>query len=177
MRSSRPARLVAGVLALSLAILPAAPARAQAATESAAKAAFIYNVALFSNLPGVSGTVRLCVLGRDPFGAALERLEGKSVGEAKMTVAYPHSHSEALRQCQILFISASEADSLGTLAEAAKAAGILSISDSKGAARRGVMLELYVEERRIAFECNGAMARAASIVLSSKLLRLARAVY
>lgn len=176
MRLPCPDRLYAGVLALSLAVL-SAPSHAQAATEYAAKAAFIYNVALFSSLPGMSGTMRLCVLGRDPFGAALDRLEGKAVGEAKMTVAYPHSGREAVRQCQILFISASEGDNLGALADAAKDAGVLTISDIKGAARQGVMLELYVDEKRIAFECNGGAARAASIALSSKLLRLARAVH
>lgn len=177
MRLTGPGCVKTGVLALSLAILPAAPSRAEAAGEYAAKAAFIYNVALFSSLPGVNGTVRLCVLGRDPFGSALEGLDGKAVGAAKMAVAHPHSGSEALRQCQILFISASEADSVATLADAARDAGVLTISDIKGGARRGVMLELYVEDKRIAFECNGAVARAAGIGLSSKLLRLARAVY
>lgn len=176
MRPTCPGRVKTCLLALFLALLPAA-SRAETATEYAAKAAFIYNVALFSSVPSVNGTMRLCVLGRDPFGAALERLDGKTVGAARMAVAYPHSGSEALKQCQILFISASEGDSVATLADAARDAGVLTISDIKGAARRGVMLELYVEDKRIAFECNGAVARAASIGLSSKLLRLARAVY
>jgi hypothetical protein len=170
-------------LALLLPLLPLLPsfmpavAHAQAADEYAAKAAFIYNIALFSTLPNANGVVRLCVLGRDPFGSVLAALDGKALGNARLAVGYPRSSAEALAQCHILFISASEADSLALLADSAKTAGVLTIADVKGAARKGVMLELCVDERRIAFEFNGAAARGAGINLSSKVLRLARAVY
>jgi hypothetical protein len=163
-------------LALLLPLLPAA-AHAQTADEYAAKAAFIYNIALFTTFPNPNGTVRLCVLGRDPFGSVLAALDGKALGNARLEVGYPRSGAEALVQCHILFISASEADSLSALADSARTAGVMTIADIKGAARKGVMLELCVDERRIAFEFNGAAARAAGISLSSKVLRLARAIY
>jgi hypothetical protein len=63
------------------------------------------------------------------------------------------------------------------LADSARAAGVLTIADTRGAARKGVMLELVLDDRRIAFEFNGAAARGAGVVLSSKVLRLARAIY
>jgi hypothetical protein len=66
---------------------------------------------------------------------------------------------------------------MAALAGSARAAGVLTIADMRGAARKGVMLELYLDDRRIAFEFNGAAARSAGIVLSSKVLRLARAIY
>lgn len=177
MRVFAAPRLCAGLFALACSVLAATPSYAQTATEYAAKAAFIYNIALFSSLPRASDTMRLCVLGRNPFGSTLDSLEGKPVGQAKMTVAYPGTGNEALKQCQILFIGASEEHNLDTVAEAARDAGILTISDLKGAARRGAMLELALENKRIAFEGNGTAMRAASIVLSSKVLRLAKAVY
>jgi hypothetical protein len=170
-------------LALSLllpALLPSpaqAQAQAQAADEYAAKAAFIYNIALFASLPNANGMVRLCVLGRDPFGGALAALDGKALGNALLSIGHPRSGGEALLQCHILFIGASEADDLAPLAENARAAGVLTIADVPGAARKGVMLELCVDERRIAFEFNGTAARGAGINLSSKVLRLARAVH
>lgn len=164
--------------ALALALLVPASAHAQAAAEYAAKAAFIYNIAVFSNFPsGAAGLIRLCVLGRDPFGNILNSLEGKRLGEATMTIAYPRSAGEALKQCQIVFISASEADNIAVLADSGREAGILTIADTRGAARKGIMLELCVEDKRIAFEVNGEAARTANIALSSKVLRLARAVY
>lgn len=179
-----PSLLLAGCVrlqlacALALAALAPAPAHAQAAAEYAAKAAFIYNIALFSNFSNANtGLVRLCVLGRDPFGDTLNKLEGKSLGEATITIAYPRSGGEALKQCQIVFISASEEDNFAVLADAGKAAGVMTIADTKGAARKGIMLELSVEDKRIAFEFNVEAARTANIALSSKVLRLARAVY
>jgi hypothetical protein len=99
------------------------------------------------------------------------------LGNARLTIVYPRSGPEALMQCHILYISASEADDMATLAGSARAAGVLTIADTRGAARKGVMLELYVDDRRIAFEFNGAAARGAGIALSSKVLRLARAIY
>jgi hypothetical protein len=178
MRSVSLAGVVRHKLALALALLLPTSAYAQAAAEYAAKAAFIYNIALFSNFPsGNTGLIRLCVLGRDPFGGILNSLDGKRLGEARMTIAYPRSEGEALKQCQIVFISASEADNIATLADSGKEAGVMTISDTKGAARKGIMLELSVEDKRIAFEVNGEAARRANIALSSKVLRLARAVY
>lgn len=173
----RPAPLQL-LCALALALLVPAAACAQAAAEYAAKAAFIYNVALFSNFPnGNNGLIRLCILGRDPFGDILRKLEGKRLGEATMTIAYPDTRAEALKQCQIVFISASEADNIAMLADAGRQAGVMTVADLQGAARKGIMLELRVEDQRIAFEFNAEAARAASITLSSKVLRLARAVY
>ena len=163
-------------LLLCCALLPAA-AWAQEAGEYAAKAAFIYNVAQFSSLPNMNGVVRLCVLGRDPFGSALGTLEGRMLGNARLAILYPHTGPEALMQCHILYISASESDDMTALADSARAAGVLTIADTRGAARKGVMLELVLDDRRIAFEFNGAAARGAGVVLSSKVLRLARAIY
>jgi hypothetical protein len=177
MMRTRPAPLQL-VCAFALALLVPTAACAQAAAEYAAKAAFIYNIALFSHFPtGNNGVIRLCVLGRDPFGDILKKLEGKHLGEAKMTIAYPDSRGEALKQCQIVFISASEVDNIALLADAGRQAGVMTVSDMQGAARKGIMLELNVEDKRIAFEFNAEAARAASITLSSKVLRLARAVY
>lgn len=164
--------------ALVLVLFLPGAACAQAAAEYAAKAAFIYNIALFSSFPhGDASLIKLCVLGRDPFGHLLDSLEGKRLGEARMTIVYPRSGGEALKQCQVVFVSASEVDNIAGLAESAREAGVMTIADTKGAARKGIMLELSVEDKRIAFEFNAEAARIANIALSSKVLRLARAVY
>ncbi|MFB9245794.1 YfiR family protein [Massilia antarctica] len=165
-------------LALALLLPAAARAQAPAAAEYAAKAAFIYNLALFSTFPDArAGLIRLCILGRDPFGKLLAGLEGKPLGDARMTIAYPPSGRDALKQCQIVFVSASESDTVALLAQSARQEGVLTVSDAKGAARMGIMVELDVEDKRIAFEFNAEAARAANIALSSKVLRLARMVY
>lgn len=179
LRGRARASWLAGLISLvGLILLWPACVRAQTASEYAAKAAFIYNIALFTTFPSTdAGLIRLCVLGRNPFDGALQTLQGKAVGSARLTVEHPGSVAEAMKRCQILFISESEADSLQVLAEAARDAAVLSVADIRGAAKRGVMLELSVQEQRIGFEFNGAVARSANIALSSKVLRLAKAVY
>lgn len=173
-----PAFASAAAWMLAAALLWPGACGAQPAAEYEAKAAFIYNIALFTSFPQLEGgQIHLCVLGRDPFNGALQALQGKPVGAARLTVDYPRSASEALRRCQILFIGDSEHDALATLLEASREAPVLTVADMRGAARRGVMLELSVHEQRISFEFNGTAARAANIALSSKVLRLAKAVH
>ena len=151
---------------------------AQPVREYEAKAAFIYNIALFTSFPNAgAGTLRLCVLGRDPFDGALNALAGKSVGALRLAVDYPRSASEAMKRCQILYISDSEADNIPALADAGRDSSVLTVADTRGAAHQGVMLELCVQDKKIGFEFNGAAARSANISLSSKVLRLAKAVY
>lgn len=153
-------------------------ASAEQVEEYAVKAAFIYNVARFSAFHEQNeGSIYLCVLGRDQFGPILKSFEGKPVGAMKIAVRYPLTSSEAMMKCHIVFISSSEADNLETVAEAARVSGILSVADTRGAARKGIMVELAIEDRRIVFEVNNASARAANITISSKVLRLAKAVY
>ena len=180
MRAPVPAallRLAIGIAASAILSWPS-HGRAPSAAEYAAKAAFIYNIALFTTFPHADGAlVRLCVLGRDPFDGALHALQGKAVGTARLAVEHPESAMEAMKRCQILFISDSEAADLIALGEAARDAAVLSIADVRGAAKKGVMLELAVQDKRIGFEFNGAAARSANIALSSKVLRLAKAVY
>jgi hypothetical protein len=166
------------VAACACALLWPACGNAQPAGEYEAKAAFIYNIALFTSFPNAdAGTLRLCVLGRDPFDGALNALAGKAVGSLRLAVAFPRSSSEAMKRCQILYISDSEADSMAALADAGRDASVLTIAGTRGAARQGVMLELCVQDKKIGFEFNGASARSANISLSSKVLRLAKAVY
>lgn len=153
-------------------------ASAESADEYAAKAAFIYNIALFSTFPDQSqDTLHLCVLGRDPFGSTLKAMEGKLVGAKKLAVHYPKSSTEAAKRCRIVFISSSEVDNLQAIVDSAQEAGTLTVADTRGAAQKGVMVELAVEDKRIAFEINNERARAANITISSKVLRLARVVY
>ncbi|MFT5643257.1 MAG: hypothetical protein ACI83P_000802 [Janthinobacterium sp.] len=143
--------------------------------EYALKAAFIYNFALFTTWPDrLDRTITLCVLGPDPFGAALDPLNGKQVGAAKLAVRRMKNRSEAVSGCQIVFVAESELDNY---LDAQVAPGVLTIADSKGAAQRGIMIELTAENRKIGFEFNQTKALQASVPVSSKLLRIARRVY
>jgi hypothetical protein len=54
---------------------------------------------------------------------------------------------------------------------------VLTVADMEDAAQQGVIIGLAIDKQRITFEINASAARNANIVLSSRLLSLARNVY
>lgn len=161
-----------------LALHGAARSEATASPEYALKAAFIYNFAKFTTWSErADHTITLCIVGRDPFGAAIEPLEGKEIGMAKLTIRHTKSVGEALRSCQIVFLAESEVDNFLARSDSFRESGVLTIADKEGAARQGVMIELTPEDKKIGFEFNQEAARVGHVQISSKLLRIARKVY
>ena len=152
---------------------------AAATAEYALKAAFIYNFALFTSWDErADKTIHLCVLGRDPFGTALDQLEGKPVGAARLATHRMRNPTEAAHNCQIVFVTYAEVENFLARPSAAQdGIGVLTITDRDGAARMGIMIELTTEDRKIGFEFNQEAARVNHLQVSSKLLRIARKVY
>jgi hypothetical protein len=168
----------ARLAALLLALCAAAPA-ARAADdlpEYRLKAAFLYNFALFTEWPAdVGSTLRLCVVGPDPGGAARDGLPGKSVGERSIAVQHK-TGIDGLKGCQIVFIAPAAAAQLTRVLDALEGQTVLTVADSAGAARQGVALNMTVSQNKVSFEANLKAARAARLNLSSKLLRVATEV-
>jgi len=161
------------ILALFFPIL----AHAAAFSEYELKAAFVYNFASFTDWPSKAAPgMSVCVIEQDPFGRALDALEGKAVKGQSLSVRRLSTIAEA-RTCRVLFISASEVNNLPRLLAAVKDLPVLTVSDMDDAAHQGVIIGLAIEKQRITFEINAAAARNANIVLSSRLLSLARNVY
>lgn len=161
---------------LLLAIMDGARA-AESVPEYELKSAFLYNFALFTEWPQRPGNVlSLCLFGYDRFGRAVELIEGKPVRQAVIRIRHPGSLAE-LRDCHMLFIADSELPQLREILGAIKGAPVLTVTDSKGAARDGAMINLMLVGQRVTFEVNTAAAQAAGLNLSSKLLRLAHKLY
>jgi hypothetical protein len=77
----------------------------------------------------------------------------------------------------VLFIGSSEERNIHRIMRALQGTSILSIGDTTGFARQGVIINFYLEQKRVRFEVNAAAARQAGLVISSKLLKLAGSVY
>lgn len=164
---------IVGLLLMVAAVAHAA----EPVPEYELKAAFLYNFMLFTEWPGKPGEeLTLCLYGRDRFGAALDAIEGRPVKNASVRVHRPESLSQ-LRACQALFIADSEMPGLRKILETVKGAPVLTVADSKGAARAGVMINLALTGQHVTFEINTAAAKAAGLNISSKLLRLAQTLY
>lgn len=153
-----------------------APARAADLSEYGLKAAFIYNFARFTEWPPEVGPVlNLCIVGPDPFGAAIDALQDKPVGERALSIQRDHAPG-SLTRCQIVYFAPAAVGELSRTLAQLKGSAVLTVADTPGAAKQGVALNMVVVQGKVAFEANLAATRHARLRLSSKLLQLATQV-
>jgi hypothetical protein len=153
----------------------------QKPNEYQVKAAYLYNFGRFVEWPAKVTTARtgsfdICVLGEDPFGPALDAtLAGEMMGNQKVAarrISNPHDSVD----CQILFISSSEANRLNKIIDLLDKSSVLTVSDLPQFLQRRGMIQFVVEENRIRFEVNLTATERAGLTLSSELLKVATAV-
>jgi hypothetical protein len=166
--------LMAGLLLL---VITASVHAVESVPEFELKAAFLYNFALFTEWPEKpEGVLTICLYGKDRFGEAMHSIEGKPVKNVSIKIRHPDSLAQ-LRGCHMLFIADSELHQLREILEAVRGAPVLTVTDSRGAGRAGAMINLMLVGQRVTFEINTAAVQAAGLSISSKLLRLAHALY
>jgi hypothetical protein len=156
-------------------------ASGQALDEYQVKAAFLYNFAKFVEWPPeafktAKDPILVCVLGRNPFGKALEEaIRGKSI--AGRAFAYRHvSDAESASACQILFVGSEESKHFRSLLESLKPMGILTVGEAQGFAADGGVINFKLDDGHVRFEINVAAAEHEQLHISAKLLSLAQIV-
>lgn len=175
-----PMRILA---ALMLATLLAGPARADSArpppeSEAVLKAAFIFNFAKFTEWPALSAgaPIEACIYGDDAIAAALqETVAGQSIVGHVIAVRATKD-SAGFRLCHLLFIGSAEAQRVQAALNSVSTMPVLTVSDGKGFAKTGGIIEMYVEEGRMRFAINVSAVERSGLHLSSRLLGLARIV-
>jgi len=177
------------ILVLGMTLNWASPADAQAgdasdSSEYLIKAGFIYNFAKFVEWPSTSfpqsdSPIVIGVLGTDPFGNVLDHIVAdKKIGSRGFVVRrYKWGKDlKDLRDCQILFISASEKAHTDEVVEFVKWLPILTIGETPGFAERGGVIRFTLEDNRVRFEVNVDAAHKANLNISSRLLTLAKII-
>jgi hypothetical protein len=154
-------------------MLFASPVRATGEYEL--KAAFLYNFAVFTEWPNLTNTLKLCVIGDDPFGNAMQPLAQKTVHGAAIKVQRI-SHVDEARSCQILFIAASEHGNVPLIASQLRDNPVLTVAESNGFDHRNVAITMVTANNRVGFEINQSLAQQVRLKLSAHLLKLARQV-
>jgi hypothetical protein len=156
-------------------------AAAPPVSEYQLKAVFLFNFAQFvewppAALPRENAPFVIGVLGKDPFGAHLDAVvRGETVNRHPLAVERYHNVAE-VRDCQILFIAASELPQLDGILEALKGRSILTVTDADGPAVRGVMIGLVRQDNRVRLRIDLQATKASNLTISSKLLRPAEIV-
>jgi hypothetical protein len=178
-RIRRVLRCSVGVGALLVTLSPP-DARAADSSALSLKAAFVFNFVKFvewpTDAPASGMALRVCVANEPDVARELtaivgtQQIGGRSVQVLRTTV------DTVLAQCQLLYVGATSLNNARKATEPLKAQPVLTVSDTLGFAEAGGMIELYVEDGRMRFAINLAAARRAHLVVSSRILALARAV-
>ncbi len=175
----RTAIAAAAVVGLAWAMAPASEAQARRPMdmqEDRMKAAFLYNLTKFVHWPASNdktGPLTMCVFRDDAFGFVLRQtVHGKSVQGQVLAVRILLVADES-RGCQMLFISAAEAQHTGELLAAASGGAVLTIGETVPFLSEGGLVRFFIEANRLRVQVNVEGAQQAGLKLSSQLLGIA----
>ena len=119
----------------------------------------------------------ICIYGDDPFGHAIDEIiAGKAINDHEIVVRRTRKLDD-LRQCQIAFISASEAGHLTEIVDSLRGVSVLLVGDTSGFAERGGHIEFITEDNKVHFSINIDASERSRLKMSSKLLALAKIVH
>lgn len=145
--------------------------------EYKVKAAFLLNFAKFTTWPASSWSeasrLKLCIVGRDPFGAALQGVEDKQVAGRNVVVERMTTAVQTDNACHLLFVSKSEQGLVDRLVKTYTGKPVVTVSDIDGFAAAGGIFELKNKEGRMSFIINNTKAKESNIHISASLLNLA----
>jgi hypothetical protein len=159
--------------------VPNSLAQSPKPTDYDVKAAYLYNFGRFVEWPPkvtTMGTFNICVLGDDPFGRALDQTLARETIGNRSVAARRISRPEESIDCQILFISSSEAHRLTKIIDSLDRSAVLTVSDIPQFAQHRGMIQFVPDGNRVRFEVNLNATQHAGLTLSSELLKVATAV-
>jgi hypothetical protein len=153
-------------------------ARPQRPSEYEVEAAYLLNFLKFIQWPATSGegVVPICVLGHDPFGAALDKIvAGQQIG-GKNVVSRRLNKPDDVDGCRVLFIDSSESGRLASTLASLDDTPVLTVSDIPDFVSRGGIIQFVLRGDRVRFEINLINAQRIGLNVSSQMLNVASAV-
>ena len=150
------------------------PAAAQAVGPDGLKTEVIYRALMFVNWPAEreqGRSLQLCTAGDTSLETAMQALAGRSIRHLVIEVRRL-VRPEQLGGCHLLYLSEPR-PAWRVLLDRQP---LLVLSDTAGMLDQGAMVNLQIEDGRIVFDVDLDAARRAGLVISAKLLRLARYV-
>jgi hypothetical protein len=145
-------------------------------TEYDIKAVFLYHFTQFvewpeAAFPAPDAPFVIGLVGRNPFGSSLHGVvAGEAVGRHPLTVRTVNDITAEFR-CQILYFTEEGEDLLDL--RRLRTAPVLTVGESDSFYLRGGMIQFVIAKRRVHLKVNLEEARAHSLEISAKLLRVA----
>ena len=169
------------LVALGMALLPGRASAADESVEYAVKAAFLHKFGSFVEWPATAfasptSPFQLCVVGEDPFGAALDKaVSGQQIARRPVEVrrlktVKPDSG------CHIVYLAASETQRLAQIIEALRGSSVLTVSDGRSPGAATGIINFVIKDDRVRFDIDDEAAAQNRLAISSKLLSVALSV-
>lgn len=175
----RSSRAWVGACLLAWGLVPAVASQGADVPEAAIKAVLLFKLPRFVYLPeGDKGRpARICVLGDEILGRALDRLAQANPGPQGVQVRQPANIGGG-EGCDYLFIGRIEAGNVRNTLRQLSDTAVVTVSDIDGFARMGGMVELAPQNDRAGIQIliNRRAAVQRDIEFNAQLLRLARIV-
>lgn len=173
-------RALAGLTVVTLLCLTVAEGAMEDIGPQDVEVAFIYNFAKFVEWPAsafssAAAALTICTVGSDPVVDGLLELKGKVAQERNVRVQAILLPADAL-SCQILFLSDAEKERFPEFFNAVRGRSVLTVGTTDRFAERGGMIGFFLENRKVRFAINLGEARRSNLVVSSKLIAVARVV-
>jgi hypothetical protein len=156
-------------------------------SEDAVKAAYIHKFAIFVEWPAATfataeAPIVIGVLGDDSFAVGLggvvdgKKINGRRLKVTKLKWNKDLKESKELKDCNLLYIAATESAHGDELVQMLKGASTLTIADFPNFARHGGIINFISEDGSVRFEVNPEAAKKAELNISSQLLSIAKIV-
>jgi YfiR/HmsC-like len=180
----RRAALLTIIVAVALAASPGPPTASGAGLSIAAgqreymiKAAFIYDMIKATEWPKArAGSLVVCILGRDPFGAAWESITGKPANGRRLEIKTLAGWN-SVGGCDVLFVGTSERVRWSQIHADLASRPILTVSEMSGFSRDGGMVTLMNVDNRLRFDVNLKAVHDAGLSINTDALEQANAVH
>ncbi len=169
-------------LLFSQAVASAGPEIGGGSLEYQVKAAYLLNFTRYVEWPSQAfespdAPVRLCVLGRDPFGSVLDAtVRGRTTQGRSLAVRRIRRPTEAAG-CHLIFISRETWGTQRVLPRALQSPGMLTVGESDEFAQEGGIIGFVIQDETVRFVVNTDARDRAGLRISSRMLSLAAAVY
>ncbi len=151
-------------------------------SEYTIKAVFLEHFTRFIQWPesiekaDASNPFYVAVIGENPFGSILDQIYAEQkIKNRRVKISYFLTPDE-ITDCHILFISSSNKEILPEILSRTRDKPILTVSDTAGFAEIGVLINFYLAGNKIKFEINEKAVHESGLVMSYRLLSLARIV-
>lgn len=116
------------------------------------------------------------IIGNHKFGKVMEETyANRKIHGKKLAVIFIEDNSE-INKCDVIFIPKLNKDKLNEILEFVKKKPVLTISDTKGYAEKGVHINFYTEKNNIRFEINEKSVKESGLKMNHLLLSLAKIV-